>query len=163
MNLQPAVSNISHVCDRMSLQNGNPAENMLYTVAHMKSVRRSVEPSLDAGLRDNGIRLNPAQHEALVGALTNWGHNTGAYGITVPLESAMDTDAGQAALKAGNVDQFLSLLRAQVSGFHVAYMKRQGATDAAAARRASEASNFYTYLQNKMNLLERKVGRTCSL
>jgi hypothetical protein len=163
MNLQPARPSRGAVCDRIGLESGNPMTNMLYTIGHMKSVRREVELTVNRKIRENSIRISPAQKEKLLGALITWGHNTGAYGITRPVSSLLETDAGINALNAGNVDGFLGLLKGEVSSFHGYYLARRGMSAQAIQRRQTEASGFYQYVQNKMNLLERKVGRQCSL
>ncbi|MFN7727708.1 MAG: hypothetical protein ACK5P7_00985 [Bdellovibrio sp.] len=163
MNLQPARPSRGAVCDRIGLESGNPMTNMLYTIGHMKSVRREVELTVNRKIRENSIRMSPAQKEKLLGALITWGHNTGAYGITRPVSSLLETDAGIRALNAGNVEGFLGLLKGEVSSFHGYYLARRGMGAQAIQRRQTEASGFYQYVQNKMNLLERKVGRQCSL
>lgn len=163
MNLQPARPSRGAVCDRIGLEAGNPVTNMLYTIGHMKLVRKEVELTVNRKIRENGIRLSAAQKEKLLGALTTWGHNTGAYGITRPVSSLMETDNGINALNAGNIDQFLGLLKGEVSSFHGYYLRSRGSSPAAIASRQREASGFYQYVQNKMNLLERKVGRQCTL
>ena len=163
MNLQPARPSRGAVCDRIGLEAGNPVTNMLYTIGHMKLVRKEVELTVNRKIRENGIRLSAAQKEKLLGALTTWGHNTGAYGITRPVSSLMETDNGINALNAGNIDQFLSLLKGEVSSFHGYYLQRRGSSPAAIQSRQREASGFYQFVQNKMNLLERKVGRQCTL
>jgi hypothetical protein len=163
VNMRPISSRSRASCDRMSLEDGNPLTNMFYTLGHIKMVRKDVETTLNRKLRESRLQLDPAFREKLVGALANWGHNTGAYGLTRPLSALLETDAGVAALRSGNLEQFLGLLKAEVRSFHVYYLRRQGASEQRISARAHEASQFHDVVQKKMGLLERKVGRSCGL
>lgn len=160
MNLKATGSG---TCDRMSIEKGHPVMGVLYTLAYMKSLRNDIEPTMNRSLRDAGIQLTPEFKEKLLGALATWGHNTGSAGISKPFASLAQTSAGQAALKAGDLDKVLNLLVGEVKSFTIYYEKRRKHSDEHAQKRAEETSGFYSSVQKKMRKLEKTVGRECSM
>lgn len=162
-DLKPSRPARAHVCDRLGLQNGNPVTNMLYTLGHLKLVRQEVESVFDRRIRELKLKISPEFREKIVGALTNWGHNTGAYGITRPLLSGLETIEIQNALKEQNADKFNELMKTEVASFHEYYLKRRNVPEEKIPARVIEASRFNDYVQNKLKTLEKRVGRECSI
>jgi hypothetical protein len=162
-DLKPSRPSRAYVCDRLGLQNGNPITNMLYTLGHLKLVRQEIESVFDRRMKELRLKITPEFREKLIGNLTNWGHNTGAYGITRPLLSGLETVEIQNALKAQNADKFNELMKFEVASFHEYYLKRRNFPEDKIPARVIEASRFNDYVQNKLKTLEKRVGRECSI
>jgi hypothetical protein len=111
------------------------------------------------------LNLSSATKEALISALTLWGHNTGAAGINTPAVALMRSETGKGLLKAGNINGFLTELRAVVE--RDTYRRNNTTAESASPRiraRAREASGFYGHVQSKMRRLEQQSGvRQCTI
>ncbi len=141
----PMVSRRSQLCERLSISEGNPLKNIIYTFA-LQSLKRKHVDGIFEGRIFSGVlstHLSALEKERLLMSLTAWAHNTGAGGMAVPLRVLLSRylQAGKKIATAKDVDQFLKDL-APVMRSHPHHLNR---------RRTGETSAFYRKVTARMS------------
>lgn len=135
----------SQACDRLSISEGNPLKNMIYTFALQSLKRKEIDEVIEGRSfgRILSAHLSALEKERLLISLTAWAHNTGGGGMKVPLRVllARYLQSGKKISDAGDVDQFLKDL-APVMRSHPHHRNR---------RRTGETSAFYKKVTQRMS------------
>ena len=115
-DLQPLSAEAPNVkgCDRMALDKGNPMLNLMYTMAHLKSVRNAVVGTL------KGTDVSPALQRVLVDQLTVWGYSSGERGISEILKSSLAKEGSLLKGQAGKEElrKFMDTMVSEASTWH---------------------------------------------
>jgi len=133
-------------CDRISISNGNPALNMIYTFAyvHMNKMRLKKD-LLQNSLFKNNFNLSPREEDQLMTALASWAHNTGMAGLMYPIQKLLYIKYQNTPVT--DIELFLTELSS--------YMKV--ASHPANRRRTTETSRYYPSIQR----IQEQAGQQC--
>lgn len=170
MKLTRISQNLANGCERISLTKQQPLSGLVYTFVHKRMVRKQLEKIMNASTygQKSLSNLSVDDKEYLLRELSNWGHNTGSYGITKPFELFAASQKGRALLAAGNVKQFVKELRGTVYAWTRNYLITRS-TDMSdqkminIEKRAREASGFYDNINRDLKSAEQTAGKSCNI
>lgn len=144
-NYQPMQGGLSNACERVSMANGNPQLNMMYTMAHMKLVRDQVEGHIER------MGLAPGVRTQLIDQMMVWGHNVGSGGMGQILAAGLRRHG--ADLRSENVGGFLQKLRQDTYQWH----------QVKGGRAPGEPTNFLSATQYRLGQLEKRLNGKCGI
>ena len=150
----PMKAQASLSCERISIENGNPLLNMIYTMAYFKQSRSMIQNRILNDSRFKSVlALSQNDLELLDSELGVWSHNAGAGGITKPTIALLNEYAMQGE-KVTDVKKFLSEL--ELFAFEMPHPANRSH-----ARRL-ETSTYYKKIQSTAQNIEKSVGvRSC--
>lgn len=165
-DLKPISGSLLNICDRVSLEKGNPTKNLIYTIAYQKYLRENIQNTLLSRPEAYKLaqNLGPQGYEELISNLTIWSHNTGASGLATPLLKFLKNPGALKLLSEKKMAAFYYHLKAEVDRYHRNYLRKPEA-------RSNEASSFfervtgnYEYLRDRLGLRRGGSGGglTCS-
>lgn len=134
-----------NACERVTMSNGNPQLNLMYTLGHLKMVRSAIEGQIDA------LNLAPNIRAQLIDQVMIWGHNVGSGGIAPILRITISKQT--ALLRSGNVGEFLVKMKDDVRSWHAANSRRN----------ATEPTQFLAQTQDRLKTLETSVNGKCGV
>jgi hypothetical protein len=143
-----------NVCERISISNGNPVTNMIYTYAALKDAKDYFDDNVfnDEKLSKK-FALSADDLATVKRALMIWSHNTGQAGLKTPLTKLLTTKYAKA--KVTNADKFLSELK------KYAYDYPNKGNSGSKARR-QETSRYYAKISERMEKVEEyAAGGSC--
>ncbi len=145
----PMRSSSANSCDRISLKNGNPLTNMIYTYGYMKIAKDSMKRNIfsDPNLRAK-FDLSAEEIETVKRALMIMSHNAGPKGAWTPAISLLNSEYRKR--KVTSSADFIARMRAAMRSF-------PASSNRSAARR-SETSGYYPKIDRTLNLLEQTAG-----
>ncbi|MBO9666491.1 MAG: hypothetical protein J7501_06715 [Bdellovibrio sp.] len=143
-----------NVCERISISNGNPVTNMIYTYAALRDAKDYFDETVfqDEKLSKK-FALSADDLAKVKRALMIWSHNTGQAGLKTPLTKLLTTKYAKA--KVTNADKFLSELKTY------AYDYPNKGNSGSKARR-QETSRYYAKIEDRMQKVEENAaGGSC--
>jgi hypothetical protein len=145
MNAKKSLS-----CDRISLENGNPLVNMIYTIANLKSTKTALTRSLFKNriFSKKFSALSESEKDRLQRSLTMWAHNTGAGGMIKPVMSLLNSV--YAGKKVTNVDKFLKQLTSSMAS----HPHKKNSSSA----RRRETTGYFDSVMKTLNRVEKNAG-----
>lgn len=87
--LAPPYSSKGNACEKVSLKDGNPAKNLLYSFAYRKIQEGYVRNSFKSKSRKDAF-ATPELYEKFIQKSITWSYNTGAGGYAVRAKMALD-------------------------------------------------------------------------
>lgn len=87
--LTPPYSSSENACEKMSLKDGNPAKNLLYSFAYRKIQEGYVRNSFKSKSRKEAF-ATPELYEKFIQKSITWSYNTGAGGYAVRAKMVLD-------------------------------------------------------------------------
>jgi len=136
-------------CDRLSISEGNPLKNIVYTYAYLATTKSEIESTLFGDPRYNAkFNLPESDKQQIVRALAIWSHNTGLAGILTPTRTLLNNEYRQN--KVTDPDAFLNRLDLYVRKFPAAANR--------SARRRAETGRYFPSISNTLNSIESNAG-----
>ncbi|WP_413580525.1 hypothetical protein [Bdellovibrio sp. HCB288] len=133
-------------CDRISITEGNPVTNMIYTYAALKEATDYFDNNVFNDSKMKGkFALSADELAKIKRATMVWSHNTGYAGLKTPLTKLLTTK--YAKKKVTNADTFLAELREYARSY-----PNKG--NAGSSARIKETANYYAKIQTKLDLVE---------
>lgn len=147
--LEPIRPGSTLSCDRISLENGNPIKNMIYTYAYLKGVRRSFDKVIFNNANYNKkFQLSSSELDKIKRALMVWSHNTGPAGTWTPVKVLLNTIYRNKTVTSA--DQFISELQQ--------YMHKFPASANTSEARRKETSHYFPAITETLNKIETNIG-----
>lgn len=133
---------MTNSCDRISIEKGNPASNLVYTFAYQAFLRESLDGSFFNNKAYNKFfsEIPPQLKEKMLSELTAWSHNTGAGGMSRPLSRAILAWKNKQIKSESDLQEFYKLLQNK--------MKTNPHPKNDSDTRRKETSEFYSKMQN---------------
>jgi hypothetical protein len=133
-------------CERVSVTEGNPVTNMIYTYAALKQTKDDFDNNVfnDPTFKDK-FALSSNDMAEVKRATMIWAHNTGIAGLKTPLYKLLNTK--YAKNKVTNSDKFISELETYLRSYP---NKGNSKTKA----RISETAGYYPKIQKKIELIQ---------
>lgn len=146
---QPIPSRASSSCERISIANGNPLKNMVYTFAYLRGVKEDLESQIFTNDRySSKFKLSDVDLARVKRAMMVWSYNTGAAGIITPVKALLNLFYGNKVVT--NADDFIESLQQYIQKFPA------GANRSAFRRR--ETSRYFPKITDTLNSIERNIG-----
>ncbi|UYL08865.1 lytic transglycosylase domain-containing protein [Bdellovibrio sp. SKB1291214] len=141
-------------CDRVSINEGNPVTNMIYTYAALKEAKDYFDSSVfDDEKMKAKFALSSNEMAKIKRATMIWSHNTGYAGLKTPLTKLLTTK--YAKKKVTNADTFLEELKEYARTY-----PNKG--NAGSKARIKETAGYYAKIQTKIDLVEHgAAGGSC--
>ncbi|WP_413577386.1 hypothetical protein ACLVWU_03570 [Bdellovibrio sp. HCB290] len=141
-------------CDRISVVEGNPVTNMIYTYAALKEATDYFDTNVFNDAKMKAKFALPADEMAKIKRATMvWSHNTGYAGLKTPLTKLLTTK--YAKKKVTSADKFLEELRE-----YARLYPNKG--NAGSSARIKETANYYAKIQTKIDLIkDGAAGGSC--
>ncbi|WP_413560138.1 transglycosylase SLT domain-containing protein [Bdellovibrio sp. HCB209] len=143
-----------NTCDRISITEGNPVTNMIYTYAALKEANDYFDNNIfnDEKMKAK-FALSSNELAKIKRATMIWSHNTGYAGLKTPLTKLLTTK--YAKKKVTNADTFLAELKEYARSY-----PNKG--NAGSKARIKETANYYAKIQTKIDLVqEGAAGGSC--
>ncbi len=148
-SMQPIRDAASKSCERISLKNGNPVKNMLYTFAYMRGVKKDMDRAI---FKDKNFskkfKLSEYDLAKVKRAMMVWSHNTGSAGTLTPTKALLRTLYRNKPVT--NADQFINQLQQ--------YMQKFPASANAGRARRNETSQYFPKITTLLNTIETNAG-----
>jgi hypothetical protein len=141
-------------CDRVSIKEGNPVTNLIYTYAALKEAKDYFDDNVynEAKIKAK-FALSSNDMAKIKRATMIWSHNTGFAGLKTPLTKLLTTK--YAKKKVTNADTFLAELKQYAASY-----PNKG--NAGSRSRIKETANYYAKIQHKIDLVEEgAAGGSC--
>lgn len=139
----------SRSCERISIQDGNPLKNMVYSLAYVRANKEILNSAYFSGRDKAKLNGLPAsEKDRLLTALAMWAHNTGSGGLGAPLNALLNSKYRNKPIT--NVDEFLLKELAPIVG-----------SPAFSSGETSARRNEKTKYFEKINNLNRDLGASC--
>lgn len=137
-------------CERISIHNGNPALNMVYTYASLKGTKDTMDNVLFEHERYSNkfSSLSHDEVEKIKRAVMIWAHNTGPSGAWTPAKALLNSY--YKTRKVGSADEFINKLEQ--------YMRSHPASSNSKAARRKETSNYYPKISAALKSIEKNIG-----
>lgn len=133
-------------CERVSVTEGNPVTNMIYTYAALKQTKDDFDTNVFNDETFKGkFALSPNDMAQVKRATMIWAHNTGIAGLKTPLYKLLNTK--YAKTKVTNADKFISELETYLRSY-----PNKG--NAKSKARISETAGYYPKIQKKIELIQ---------
>lgn len=148
-SMNPIRPGKAQSCDRISLKNGNPIKNMIYTYAYLKGVKKDMNTIIFENRNyKNKFRMSEYDLNKIKRALMVWSHNTGPAGTWTPAKTLLNTFyRGRVVTDA---DQFINQLQQ--------YMQKFPASANKSSARRKETSHYFPAITKTLNEIEKSVG-----
>lgn len=148
-SLTPMRAEKSRSCDRISLAQGNPMKNMIYTYAYLKGVKKSMNRVIfDNASYAKKFQLSAADLNKIKRALMVWSHNAGPAGTWTPAKALLNSVYRNKAVT--NADEFINQMQS--------YMQKFPASANNNAGRKKETSGYFPTITKTLNDIETSVG-----
>lgn len=150
----PMRASSSLSCNRVSMKNGNPLLNMIYTFGYFKQTKSYLQKGLLNNHRyKHYFSTLPAPEKLkLERALAVWAHNTGAAGVVAPAATLLLKEYSDS--KVVDVDEFIEQLAEK--------MKSSPARANRSVARRNETSTYFLKAKKHLQNIEENVrGGTC--
>lgn len=148
-SMEPIRPGKSQSCDRISLKNGNPMKNMIYTYAYLKGIKKDMDNVIfNHKNYKNKFRMSDYDLNKIKRALMVWSHNTGPAGTWTPAKALLNTFYRGKTVT--NADQFIQQMQQYMQKFPA------GANKSSARRR--ETSHYFPSITKTLNDIEKSVG-----
>ncbi|HEX7672965.1 MAG TPA: transglycosylase SLT domain-containing protein [Bdellovibrio sp.] len=147
---QPIRNSSSKSCDRISLKNGNPVKNMIYTFAYLKGAKAD----MDRGVFNNKqyakkfSKLSAYDIAKIRRAMMVWSHNTGSAGTLTPAKALLNIVYRNKPVT--NADTFINQLQQ--------YMQKFPARANAKSARRKETSGYFPAITDRLHKIETYAG-----
>lgn len=146
---QPIHDGSAKSCERISLQNGNPIKNMIYTFAYMRGVKKDLDNSIFKNKHFSGkFKLSNSDISKIKRSMMMWSHNAGSAGTLTPVKALLRTVYRNTPVT--NADSFISQLQQ--------YMQKFPASSNAGRARRNETSQYFPKISNLLNRIETHAG-----
>lgn len=149
-SMKPMRPEAAASCERISLKNGNPVKNMIYTYAYLKWSKKAMDRVIfnDKRYKTKFTKLSDYDKQKIQRALMVWSHNTGPAGTWTPAMTLLNTAYRNKPVT--NAEQFISELQQ--------YMKKFPARANKSTARRTETSKYFPAITNLLNKIETNVG-----
>lgn len=136
-------------CDRISLVNGNPIKNMIYTYAYLTGTKKDMNSMIFENRHyKNKFKLSKFDLNKIRRALMVWSHNTGPAGTWTPAKALLNTF--YRGKPVTNADQFINQLQQ--------YMQKFPASANKSRVRRKETSRYFPSITENLNNIENSIG-----
>lgn len=146
----PMKSKTSEACGRISLKDGNPIKNMIYTVAYLRSIKQSLDHQI---FRDKNyskkFNLSSSDMDRIRRALMLWAHNAGPGGTIVPVKSLLNIFYRNGK-QVTNANLFIDQVQK--------YMKNFPARANSGEVRRRETSGYFPEMVRRLESIETNAG-----
>lgn len=148
-SMQPMNDAASKSCGRISLKNGNPVKNMIYTFAYMRGVKKDMDRAIFKN-KDFSKKFQLSDYDLakVKRAMMVWSHNTGAAGTLTPTKALLRTLYRNKPVT--NADAFINQLQQ--------YMQKFPASANAGKSRRKETSQYFPKITTLLNQIETNAG-----
>ncbi len=148
-SMQPIRPGKAQSCDRISLKNGNPVKNMLYTYAYLKGIKKDMDKVIfnNKNYRSK-FRMSEYDLNKIKRALMLWSHNTGPAGTWTPAKALLNTFYRGKTVT--NADQFIQQMQQ--------YMQKFPSNANKSSARRKETSHYFPSITKTLNDIENSVG-----
>lgn len=147
--MEPIRPGSAQSCDRISLKNGNPMKNMIYTYAYLKGVKKDMNSMLFENKNyKKKFRMSEYDLNKVKRALMVWSHNTGPAGTWTPAKTLLNTFYRGKTVT--NADQFIQQMQQ--------YMQKFPASANKSRARRKETSQYFPAITKTLNDIEKSVG-----
>ncbi|WP_246845117.1 transglycosylase SLT domain-containing protein [Bdellovibrio sp. NC01] len=148
-SMQPIKDAASKSCERISLKNGNPVKNMIYTFAYLRGVKKDMDRSIFKNKEySKKFKLSEYDLAKVKRAMMVWSHNTGSNGTLTPTKALLRTLYRNKPVT--NADAFIAQLQQ--------YMQKYPAGANATTARRRETSSYFPKITNLLNQIENNAG-----
>ncbi|WP_374029150.1 transglycosylase SLT domain-containing protein [Bdellovibrio bacteriovorus] len=148
-SMEPIRPQKSLSCDRISLRNGNPVKNMIYTFAYLKGVKKDLDTMIFANKNyRNKFKLSEFDLNKVKRALMVWSHNTGPAGTWTPVKALLNSFYRNRSVT--DADQFINQVQQ--------YMQKFPASANKSSARRKETSHYFPSITNTLNTIEKNAG-----
>ncbi|MBV2167170.1 MAG: transglycosylase SLT domain-containing protein [Bdellovibrio sp.] len=148
-SLEPIRPQKAHSCDRISLSNGNPIKNMIYTYAYLKGVKKDLSTMIFENRNyKNKFKLSEFDLNKVKRALMVWSHNTGPAGTWTPAKTLLNTFYRNRPVT--DADEFINQLQQ--------YMQKFPASANKSPARRKETSRYFPEITSTLTNIEKNVG-----
>lgn len=147
---RPMAASRKNSCERISLKNGNPAKNMIYTFAYMSTAKKILDRAIFShkSYSHKFRHLSNPELNKIKRALMVWSHNAGPGGTITPAISLLNSVYRNT--KIPNADSFI---RAMQNAMKMAPAR----ANSTPARRA-ETSRYFPAITSTLNTIENSIG-----
>ncbi|WP_041577936.1 transglycosylase SLT domain-containing protein [Bdellovibrio bacteriovorus] len=147
--MEPMRAGKAQSCDRISLKNGNPMKNMIYTYAYLKGVKADMNNMIFENKNyKNKFRMSEFDLNKIKRALMVWSHNTGPAGTWTPAKTLLNSFYRGKTVT--NADQFIQQMQQ--------YMQKFPASANKSSARRKETSRYFPEITKTLNNIENAVG-----
>lgn len=152
----PMESGARKACGRISIEQGNPVKNMIYSFAALRNAGNYLSKYvLDDGVYSQYFALSPSDKAELKRSLMTWSHNTGMAGLTGPMYSLLKNQYSKTK-KVTNVQTFL----AQLKTYSMTHPFRTRGYNPSRAR-LNEMAGYFSNIQSDIKVIQANVGGSC--
>ncbi|MGZ3770784.1 MAG: lytic transglycosylase domain-containing protein [Bdellovibrio sp.] len=145
---QPISSNAGS-CDRISIKNGNPVKNMIYTFAYLNIAKKNMDVEIFNNRNyKRKFDLSNDDLNKIKRALMVWSHNTGPAGTWTPAKALLNTVYH--SKRVTDADEFIRQLQQ--------YMQKVPARANRSRERRRETSHYFPAITKTLNDIEQTVG-----
>lgn len=146
---QPMHPSTGLTCERMSISNGNPITNMIYTYAYLKGAKKSLDKTIFEDRRlSSKFKLSTTDLDKVKRALMVWSHNAGPGGTAAPARALLNTYYHNKPV----TDASLFIKQMQQ------YMQIYPASSNSSSRRRKETSHYFPAITDTLNNIETNIG-----
>lgn len=146
---QPIRNNSNASCDRISLKNGNPVKNMIYTFAYLRGVKSDLNKQIFMN-SNYSKKFNVSEYDLarIKRAMMVWSHNTGAAGTMTPVKALLNSFYRNKPVT--DADKFINQIQQ--------YMQIFPARANAGASRRKETSGYFPAITERLHNIESNAG-----
>lgn len=146
---QPMHPNTGMSCERVSLKDGNPVTNMIYTYAYLKGAKKSLDKTIfDNKSYASKFALSRTDLDKVKRALMVWSHNAGPAGTAAPARALLTTLYRNK--KVTDANQFIKEMQR--------YMQVYPSSSNRSSSRRNETSRYLPAITNTLNNIETNIG-----
>lgn len=152
----PMESGARKACGRISIEQGNPVKNMIYSFAALRNAGQYLSKYvLEDDVYSQYFALSASDKAELKRSLMTWSHNTGLAGLTGPMYSLLKNQYSKSK-KVTNVQTFL----AQLKTYSKTHPFRTRGYNPSRAR-LNEMAGYFSNIQNDIKVIQANVGGSC--
>lgn len=141
--------NAGNNCERISIEDGNPLKNMLYTFSYLKTSKTELSKSIfENDSYKNKFHLSDSDKEKIQRAMMVWAHNAGPAGTWTPAKALLNSKYRNT--KVTNADIFIQDLEK--------FMKKFPASANKKSSRRLETSQYFPKISATLNDIENSAG-----
>lgn len=145
----PIRSDAAASCERISLANGNPVKNMLYTFAYLRGAKLELDEQIFKNKNYlSKFSLSDFDLARIKRALMVWSHNTGRGGILKPTRSLLNSVYRNKLVT--NAEEFIAQMQTFVEKFPSQFNN--------SSARRKETSRYFPKIENTLNDIESNAG-----
>lgn len=148
--MAPIKPEASNSCERISIKDGNPVTNMIYTFAYMKKAKENMERSIfkNKEFAKKFSKLSAFDLAKVKRAMMIWSHNTGPAGTLTPTKALLKIVYRNKPVT--DADSFINQLQQ--------YMQKFPAEANRKVSRRNETSGYFPKIVERINKLEKDAG-----